>query len=84
MPEIKIDPKVAARRIISDHTAAYISGIHFEPKDATELWEVMVEECAFILTEDFLDGKYTAMQYNAIRNELSDILNGIFNKACDE
>lgn len=79
-----IDPKLAAKRIICDHTAAYMASANYEPKDATELWDTMVQECSFILVEDFLNGEYTAMQYNAIRNELAKILNGIFKTACAE
>lgn len=84
MPKKNIDPKLAAKQIIAEHTAAYMSACIYKPDDATELWETMIQECSFILTENFLNGEYTPMQYNAIRNWLADIINGIFKEACDE
>lgn len=78
-----MDYNLQARIIIREHTAGFMSAAIYEPKDASELWETMITECSYILTENFLNGKYTPLQYNAIRNELANILNGIFAKACD-
>ena len=50
-----------ARNIIYAHTEAFISGINFECKDNHTLYDRMVAECAFILTEKLLDGTYTPM-----------------------
>ena len=36
--------------------------------------------CSNILTKDFIDGKYTPMEYNAIRNELGKLLWKLFEK----
>ena len=77
-----MDYNLQARIIIRKHTAGYMSSAIYKPENATELWETMIQECAYILTEDFLNGKYTPMQYNAIRNELANVLNGIFAKDC--
>lgn len=78
-----IDIHTTARSIIQEHTAGYMSAANYIPEDAHELWETMINECSYILTEDFLDGKYTPMEYNAIRNELANTINGIFGKHCD-
>lgn len=73
-----------ARNIIYQHTEAFISGINFECKDNHTLYDRMVAECAFILTEKLLDGTYTPMQYNAIRNELAKMLWNVFEKYINE
>lgn len=82
--ENKLDIKQEARRIIKEHTEGFMNGTQYKPEDEDELWETMLSECAFILTEDFLDGKYTPMQYNDIRNEVAEILTRIFTPASYE
>ena len=67
-----------ASKIIMAHTEAMISGVNYEPDNAEELYDYMVEECAYILTTKLLSKEYTPMQYNAIRNELGDQLWDIF------
>ena len=79
---IKKDINWEARKIISEHTEGVMSAAHYEPESEDELWQFMLQECAFILTEDFLKGKYTPMEYNAIRNEVAKLLNGIFAPVC--
>ena len=78
MTKIKLDAKYEARHIISTVTDNMIRSTNYEPANNDELYECMTEECANILTEDFLDGKYTPMEYNAIRNELAKVLWNIF------
>jgi hypothetical protein len=75
-----MNPKFEARKIISEHTDAMIQSTHYIPDNHQELYETMVEGCAFILTEWFLDGRYTPMEYNAIRNELAEVLWNMFEK----
>lgn len=82
--EDKLNIHQEARRIIKDHTEGFMNGTQYKPDDEDELWETMLSECAFILTEDFLDGKYTPMQYNDIRNEVAEILTNIFTPASYE
>ena len=77
-----IDINYAARNIIHQHTKAFMSAANYEPESNEELWDCMLSECSFILTEDFIEGKYTPMEYNAIRNEVAKILNGIFAPIC--
>ncbi len=74
------NPKSEARKIISEHTDAMIQSTHYTPDNHQELYEIMVEGCAYILTEGLLDGTYTPMEYNAIRNELADVLWNMFEK----
>ena len=73
-----IDINWEARKIIMAHTEGVMNCGCYEPKSNDELCQFMLHECAYILTEEFLEGKYTPMQYNAIRNEVAKILNGIF------
>ena len=73
-----MDINYEARSIIHQHTNAFMSAANYEPESEVELLECMLSECAFILTEDFIKGKYKPMEYNAIRNEIAKILNGIF------
>ena len=73
-----------ARNIICKHTEALIFGINFECDDNQALYNQMVEEYAFILTEKLLDGTYTPMQYNAVRNELAKMLWNVFEKYINE
>lgn len=73
-----------ARNIICKRTEAFIFGINFECDDNQALYNLMVEECAFILTEKLLDGTYTPMQYNAVRNELAKMLWNVFEKYINE
>jgi hypothetical protein len=78
-----IDIKLAAQNIISDHTAAFMSGTTYVPTKPEELYDTMLNSCAHLLTEDFLNGVYTPMEYNDIRNELGSILWNAFHK-CDD
>lgn len=73
-----------ARNIIYKLTETFITGINFECDDNQTLYNRMAEECAFVLTEKLLDGTYTPMQYNAIRNELAKMLWNVFEKYINE
>jgi hypothetical protein len=42
------------------------------------MMEDVYENCAFILTNYLIEGKYTPMQFNAIRNELGKMIWNIF------
>ena len=70
--------KFEARNVISKHTEAYMQSVNYKPESHQELYDTMTEQCAFILTEAFLNGEYTPMEYNALRNEVSDMLWDIF------
>ena len=72
------NPKHLARRIIHQHTEAFMSSVEFRPKNNRELYDEMVDNCAFILTEKFLNGELTPMEYNDTRNELAGLLWKIF------
>lgn len=69
-----------AQGIIRDHTAAYMTAVEYKPESVRDLYEDMVEECAYILAQKFIDGEYTPMEYNAIRNELGKLLWSVFEK----
>ena len=43
----------------------------------------MYSECAFILTEDLLEGKLTPMQYATVRNELGLIIWDLFKESIE-
>ena len=65
-----------AKKIFTEHTSAYMHGFCIDPEKMSEeeIIEVIYNECAYILTEDLLNGKYTLKQYVAIRNELGRII----------
>ena len=67
-----------ARKILYEHTSAIMSACATEFGSNTEMLEFTTKECGYILTEYLLEGKYTPMQYNAIRNELAQLLWGVF------
>lgn len=70
--------ELEARDIIAEHTEGLMKSTHLERETNSELYDVMVEGCSFILTERLLEGKYTPMQYNDIRNVLGNMLWTIF------
>ena len=69
-----------ARRIISEHTNATIQCTEHKFTTNQELYEYMVDGCAYILTEGLFDGTYTPKEYNDIRNKLATLLWSTFEK----
>ena len=80
---IHFDAAHEAFKILHEHTAAYISGVHAEFDSNGDMFEAVNSECAFILTQYFVEGKYTPMQYNAVRNELASLLWKLFGNAIE-
>lgn len=74
------DASNKAKLIISDHIAGMMQAGCGHPEDEKELYETMVEECAYILTTQLIEGKLSPMEYNATRNALSNILWDVFAK----
>ena len=81
---ITINTNAEARHIIHEATTSMMQAVNFNPDNHETLYDFMVEECAFILSERFIDGTYTPMQYNAIRNNLARILWNIFKDFIEE
>ena len=79
-----MDCKLEARNIIAEHTEALMKSTCLERETNMDLYDVMIEGCSYILTEALLEGKYTPMQYNAIRNELADMIWNIFKPHIDK
>jgi hypothetical protein len=75
-----MDYKSEAKEILYEHCEAVMTCATMEFETNRGMYEFTTKECAFILTERLIEGKYTPMQYNAIRNELSALLWGIFEK----
>lgn len=73
----KFDAKFEARRIVEAHVSGYMMGMIAEPKDEEELCEMMADECAHWLIEERLEGKLTPMQFNSVRNEITELLGKI-------
>ena len=74
-----MDYKLQAKLILCEHNAEIMS----HTSDASfigvnDMWEFTLSECAFILTEKMLEGKYNPMEFNSIRNELSKLINDLF------
>lgn len=73
-----MDYTYEASKIICEHTNAYLQAVHAEYDSNRNMMEDMYENCAFILTNYLIEGKYTPMQFNAIRNELGKMIWNIF------
>ena len=74
--ELFLGAEEEARKILVEHTDAYMHGIAIDPEKVTEeeITEIIYEECSCILTDGLLNGKYTLKQYVAIRNELGRLI----------
>ena len=77
------DAKWEAKRIFYDHTAAMIQGVSLTNPTATELYNYVVDECTFILCDRLIQGVYTPLEYNEIREELATLLWGIFQSSVE-
>ena len=75
---INININAEARSIIHQVTTSMMKSVDFNPDNHDDLYDCMVEECAFILSERFLDGVYTPLQYNRLRNTIAKMLWNIF------
>lgn len=77
--------KNKAMEYIYCFTSACISGVEPNPTNSGELYDTMVEEISYNLTNDFIEGKLSPMEYNSVRNDIARILWAAFEKAiCDE
>lgn len=71
--------KNQAEQIIQEHVHAMMcSTSDYDPKDEDELKDFMLSECAFILTRKLLEGEFTPMEYNAVRNAVTMLIHGFF------
>lgn len=80
MTKIAMDALFHARYIIAQATDNMMRSTSYEPESNEQLYEFMTEMCSNILANDFVDGKYDPMEYNAIRNELGKVLWNLFEK----
>lgn len=79
-----IDPAHEAEKILREHSEGVMSCCTMEFESTEEMLERTIKECAFILTNKLLEGKFTPLQFNAVRNELSRLLWDIFTPAIKE
>ena len=77
MDSTSIDPMMEAKDIIQEHIYAFILGAIAKPETERDLYKMMAEECAFILLERRLEGKYTPLQFNAVRNAIASLLSDV-------
>lgn len=75
-----MDYAYEASKILCENTNAYMQGCHAKYDSNREMMEDVYENCAFILTNYLIEGKYTPMQFNAIRNELGKAIWNIFER----
>lgn len=75
-----MDYAYEASKILYENTNAYMQSVHVEYDSNRDMMEEMYENCAFILTNYLIEGKYTPMQFNAIRNELGKAIWNIFER----
>lgn len=73
-----MDYKYEAEKILSEHTTAILCSCRTGFDNTHDMLEFTTSECGFILTKHLLDGDYTPMQYNAVRNELASMLWNLF------
>ena len=73
-----MDYAYEASKILHENTNAYMQGVNAEYNSNRDMMEDMYNNCAFILTNYLIEGKYTPMQFNAIRNELGKMIWNIF------
>lgn len=77
------DPAHEAFKILCEHNNAILSGIHYEFESNQAILDETTEECAFILTTNLVEGKYTPMQFAAVRNALGELLWKVFGPAIE-
>ena len=75
-----MDYAYEATKILHENTNAYMQGVYAKYDSNREMMEDMYNNCAFILTNYLIEGKYTPMQFNAIRNELGKAIWNIFER----
>ena len=75
-----MDYAYEASKILCENTNAYMQSVYAEYDNNRDMMEDMYENCAFILTNYLIEGKYTPMQFNAIRNELGKAIWNIFER----
>ena len=75
-----MDYAYEASKILCENTKAYMQSVHAEYDSNRDMMEDMYENCAFILTNYLIEGKYSPMQFNAIRNELGKAIWKIFER----
>ncbi len=75
-----MDYAYEASKILHENTNAYMQAVYAEYDSNREMMEDMYNNCAFILTNYLIEGKYTPMQFNAIRNELGKAIWNIFER----
>lgn len=76
--KIPFDAEHVASEIIMRHMEGYMQGCYAEYGNNKAMMEDMYRECAFILTNDLLEGKLTPLQVAAVRNALGSMIWGIF------
>ena len=75
--------KAIAENILSEHTSAYFNvgydiDVIVNEMTVLEMHENIAKECGFILSQMWIEGKYSTREYFAIRNELGTLLSEIF------
>ena len=75
--------KAIAENILAEHTTAYFNvgfdtDLILNEMTVHEMHEDIASECGFILSQMWIEGKYSTREYFAIRNELATLLNEIF------
>lgn len=73
-----MDYAFEAKKILCECTNGYMQGVIAHYNSNREMMEDMYNDCAYILTDHFINGDYSPLQYNAIRNELSKMIWKIF------
>lgn len=71
-------PREIARDILTMQTTAYLMGVVEESENEDDMFMTTVEECGFLLTEKWLEGKWEPMYYEKVRNELTILLDKLF------
>ena len=72
-----------AENILAEHTTAYFNvgydtEVILNEMTVEEMHTSIANECGFILSQMWIEGKYSTREYFAIRNEIAKLLDGIF------
>ena len=73
-----MDYTFEAKKILCECTCGYMQGVVAHYDNNREMMDDMYTDCAYILTDHFINGDYSPLQYNAIRTELGKMIWDLF------
>ena len=71
-------PREMAREILEINVCTHLMGIVEESENTDDVYLSVAEECAFILVDRWMEEKWEPLYYEAVRNELTILLDELF------